>query len=201
MNAQKVYARKFMMKKVIPPEICEEIAIQMDKEKALGNRIRTHKVDNQITNAETVAMTKIFKDIHFKYTEIAENYFQKTLIPTNDYSRIYTKGAQLIPHTDGAHCEYSMTLNIKNDPQENIWPFNVVVYRKDQDAKPRTDKAEFMMEQGDGVFYYGPDQIHWRDELKFDKCYQLFLHWVDAAGSYSHLGNKEYYEYIKLRNK
>ena len=188
MNKQELYENKFLIKEAFPTDLCEKIAERMDDEKRKNVKSIRGDVDVQITNEETVAFLNLFDSVHFDYTKIAEKIFKRKLIPTTNYCRIYTKGAELIPHNDGHHCECSITINIKNSPASNIWPFYIIVQDKDDKGVIRKDKAKFMMNQGDGVFYYGPNQVHWRNELEFDKCYQLFLHWVDAEGQHAYLG-------------
>ena len=52
------------------------------------------------------------------------------------------------------------------------------------------------MTPGDAVFYIGPLQLHWREELTYDKCYQTFLHWVDLNGTNADLGIKNYKDFL-----
>ena len=198
MNYQELWDSKFLFKNAISSDICEMIAARMDYEDKRDVRARRIVDDIQITNEETVAFVNLFDSVHFDLTPAAEKFFKRKLIPTTNYCRIYAKGAELLPHDDSNHCECSMTVNIKNSPEEDIWPFYIIVHNKDNNGKyTRRHKAKFMMKQGDGVFYFGPDQVHWRDELEFDKCYQLFLHWVDENGKHAHIGRKKVYEEYK----
>ena len=201
-NKQEVYNRNFLIKEAFSTSLCEKIAERMDIEHRKNKKAIWSEKDEQITNKETVAFFNLFDSVHFEYTKTAEEIFRKKLIPTTNYCRIYAKGAELLPHGDDYHCEHSVSINIKNSPEDNIWPFYVIVYPMKENGKTGRDKAKFMMKQGDLVFYYGPKQIHWRNELEFDKCYQLFLHWVDAEGPHANLGrSKKYHEYNKIQHK
>lgn len=168
-----------LVKNFLGKKQCEEIAKIMEED----YDERTTKRDPQITDSNTKAFRRKFPVLHYRLIDRVSKIFGKELIPTNDYSRVYAKGAILDSHFDAGHCEYSLTLNIKNEPYDKIWPFYVA-----DPLKNRT--VEYLMEPGDAVFYYGMAQRHWREELEFDKCYQVFLHYVDKNGSYAHLGQR-----------
>ena len=163
-------------------DTCNQMADTLEKTKGID-----YTRDIQITNETTLAYYKKFQHWHFELTERVSNIFNKTLIPTNDYSRIYTKGAFLEPHHDDPHCEYSVTLNLRNIPESNSWSFF---------HRGLNGTVEYKMTPGDAVFYIGPLQLHWREELTYDKCYQTFLHWVDLNGTNADLGIKNYKDFL-----
>ena len=171
-----------LIKNFIDLDTCNQLAQILEK-----SNYMTHEVDDQMTNKTTRGYYKVLRNFHFSLTERVSEIFKKKLIPTNDYSRIYTKGAELLSHHDGGHCEYSLTVNLLNVPESERWPFYAVT---------NTGIQEYLMGPGDAVFYYGVLQKHWREELLYDKCYQMFLHYVDINGSNAHLGNKNYKDFL-----
>jgi hypothetical protein len=103
------------------------------------------------------------------------------LVQTYDFSRIYHKGDVLVKHDDRPSCEYSATINLRNNscPWEFFW-----------------EGGSALMEQGDAVLYTGCNVTHWREENKADSTHQVFLHYVDANGPNADHAN----EYMKQRH-
>ena len=167
-------------KSFLDADTCNFIADKMDNIDPTDDDIRITK------SKTTKAFNNQFIEIHYKLTDKLNKISGKSLLPTKNYSRIYTKGAQLVLHRDKNHCEFSMTVNLKNEPADEIWPFYTFDDRK----------HTYLMEPGDAVYYAGPHIEHWRSELEYEKCYQIFFHWVDANGSNSELGVKNYKDFI-----
>jgi hypothetical protein len=115
----------------------------------------------------------IFNDEAVEWLPKIEELTGKSLSPTYTYSRIYTKGEILLPHTDRPECEYSFTLALKYDKE--IWPF----YIQTEDGP-----KEIMLDNGDMLLYNGPRNLHWRMRLENDFHYQAFFHYVDNNGPY-----------------
>ena len=89
-------------------------------------------------------------------SETIEKVTQKKLCPTYSYTRLYTHGEILKPHTDRPACQYSVTINFGGDP----WP---ILFGK----KNRNDLDdgysllnEITMNPGDGVVYMGEELVH-----------------------------------------
>ncbi len=181
-----------LLENFIDQKTCDEIADIYDATtpmfvgKTLSSQLLMR--DHQITNDTTEAYSKVLQKIHYSLTDKVSGVFKKTLIPTRDYGRIYTKGAELHRHVDAGHCEYSVTINILNMPESGRWPFYVT------DHKNITKK--YVMNRGAAVLYYGPNWEHWRKPLPYDKCYQSFLHFVDINGTNAHYGNKNYKDFL-----
>lgn len=97
---------------------------------------------------------------------IVEKTFNKELLPTYSYTRMYYNGQALPKHKDRPACEISLTLNIWQDLE---WPIFM-------DGKPYSAKS------GDCIFYEGPKYEHWREPYKGETCCQVFMHYVDAHG-------------------
>jgi hypothetical protein len=171
-----------LIKNFIDQNTCNHFVQILAKSKYLN-----YEKDNQITNETTKGYYKALQKFHLSQTERVSEIFKKELIPTNDYSRIYTKGSTLVEHTDDGKCEYSLTVNLLNTPEYERWPFY---------TETNNIIQKYIMGPGDAVFYYGIAQKHWREELLYDKCYQMFLHYVDKNGSNAHLGIANYKDFL-----
>src|SRR5210317_1243480 len=107
-----------LIKNFIDQNTCNHFVQILAKSKYLN-----YEKDNQITNETTKGYYKALQKFHLSQTERVSEIFKKELIPTNDYSRIYTKGSTLGEHTDDGKCEYSLTVNLLNTPEYERWPF------------------------------------------------------------------------------
>jgi len=104
---------------------------------------------------------------------------QKKLCPTYTYSRVYTTGEILKPHTDRPSCEYSITLNIGGNP----WPIFMGEMNKDNNLdNGYRMKGEILLKPGEGIIYKDEELVHWRNRFEGDHCVQAFLHFIDMEG-------------------
>lgn len=101
---------------------------------------------------------------------VVEQTFNVKLHPSFSFCRIYFTGAEMKPHLDRPSCEYSISLNVSNDPDP--WP----IYFADE---------PLYLNPGDGVVYKGCDVKHWRLPYSGKEQYQIFLHYVDQTGPYA----------------
>jgi hypothetical protein len=58
------------------------------------------------------------------------------IIPTYTYFGGYLPGSELAPHSDRAQCQFTVSLNIYNEPKDKAWPLYIgnniielIVYR------------------------------------------------------------------------
>jgi len=90
------------------------------------------------------------------------------LIPTYAYLRVYKNGDILHRHTDREACEYSVSITLKREYDDEIWPLCL--------ETDKTYKVE--LESGDGLIYKGIESPHWRDKFEGSRLAQVFLHYV-----------------------
>lgn len=105
--------------------------------------------------------------LHFLHPQM-EKVFGKRLYPTYTYGRIYRKGYRLDFHRDREACENSCTIQIASDGSKP-WPIWV-----DQTEGLR----EFQLSDGQGIPYFGCEQLHGRYEFQGEWHIQLFIHYV-----------------------
>lgn len=99
------------------------------------------------------------------------------LFKTYNFARIYKKNAILKLHRDKHECEISLTLDLGGDPW-SIWI-------TDKNELP----TEIKLDIGDALIYKGCEVWHWRTKFNGDEHPQVFMHFVNANGPYSHLRN------------
>ena len=96
------------------------------------------------------------------------------LIPTYSFSRVYTTGNRLDPHTDRPACEVSVTVKLG------------------QQGEGRSDivmgDRSIVMHSGDAVIYLGCNIVHSRPLITSPNYYlgQVFLHYIDSHGENQH---------------
>ena len=91
-----------------------------------------------------------------------------SLVPTYSYTRLYTKGSELVMHKDRGACEISITLCLGYD-SDYSWPMYV-------EAKP------IYLEPGDCIVYWGQNVKHGRPVFEGNNHAQVFMHFNDVKG-------------------
>ena len=97
---------------------------------------------------------------------IIEKALKHELIPTYSFWRLYTKYSSLPVHTDRQSCEVTISINVGTDRK---YPINI-------------DGKDILIDEGDGVLYFGAYLPHSRKEFEGDYAYNVFLHYVLAKG-------------------
>ena len=120
---------------------------------------------------------------------------QEDLSPTYTFTRIYEKGAKLIPHIDRPSCEISITapIFISDNKASTIYITNYDWKKVSQsehekyeieEIEQKGDYTEVNLFPGDILIYDGTNRYHWRRPLESDYLIQFFLHFVRANGQY-----------------
>jgi len=125
-------------------------------------------VDEQIPNTPAWHNDLAMKNLMCYLSPDMEKHTGVKLIPTYSYLRVYKKGDELKRHTDRNSCEFSVTLTLMREPNEEIWPIYL-----------ETDIAHKVeLEEGDGLIYKGIESPHWRDKFEGSRLAQVFLHYI-----------------------
>ena len=101
---------------------------------------------------------------------VAEKAFDVKLHPAFSFCRIYWTGSDMFKHKDRPSCEYSISLNISNDPEP--WP----IYFEGEPV---------VLHPGDGVLYEGCKAEHWRETFTGREQFQVFLHYINQNGPFA----------------
>jgi hypothetical protein len=141
-------------------------------------------IDPQVPDAYSVYCDSITESILLQLKPDIERYTNMKLIPTYSYLRVYEPGQKLVMHRDRESCEISATLTLDfkyNDVNSDYrWPLKIIT----RDGKEK----EIYFENGDCLIYKGCELDHGRDIFMAGKNsvqVQVFLHYVDANGSYA----------------
>lgn len=95
------------------------------------------------------------------------------LFPSYSFTRVYTKGDELKPHTDRPACEISVTCHVATVGKP--WP----IWMQSPGAEP----SEHFLEPGDACVYHGCQVKHWRvPATETDVNVQFMLHYVNQNG-------------------
>lgn len=130
-----------------------------------------------IIKGKTYARYKypLFKPLVSKIKFFLQDCLGEELIETYWFDRFYFPGSSMLPHTDRAACEISVSLHINNTTNSEypLW------IKLDDEAQ------EIITNPGDAVIYQGTKNKHWRDQLVgVGKTYyhQVFFHFIKANG-------------------
>jgi hypothetical protein len=133
--------------------------------------------DQQVEQSKTIYGDPAFDNVMSMCCDGLSQLIQINLLPTYTYGRIYLKDSELLPHKDRVECEHSVSLCLYPDEKIN-WPICFQLNNEEHDM------INFELEPGDAVVYRGNELIHWRDKFLGERHYQLFMHYVDAQGSF-----------------
>jgi alkylated DNA repair dioxygenase AlkB len=131
--------------------------------------VETHGyVDDQVPNTpawnDDIAMQILLN----YFLHDMKEYTGVDIVPTYSYLRVYKNGDVLKPHIDKEACEYSVSITLKREGKDDIWPLCL-----------ETDKKyKVLLEEGDGLVYKGIENSHWRDRFEGERLAQVFLHYI-----------------------
>lgn len=112
-----------------------------------------------------IAYRDILADV---YTQLCSNKVEqltnKKLKPIASFYRIYGPKCVLKKHVDKSEYDYTVTINISNNPDNYRWP----IY---------TDTQELILNPGDAFVCEGNKVAHWREEHQGQWSTQLMLHY------------------------
>jgi hypothetical protein len=139
--------------------------------------------DNQVLGSHIKYADSLMESLLLFLKPEIEKCVDLQLLPTYSYMRIYRPGDVLEDHRDRPSCEISVTIPLGfryiDKSEDYKWPIHVFV---------NDEKRYIHCDIGEGLIYKGCDIKHGRDLFDVAKgSYQIqvFLHYVDANGSYA----------------
>jgi len=124
--------------------------------------------------------------LHYEIQPLIEKILGKPVIPTYTYLSAYVEGADLPPHTDRAHCEYTVSFLI-NKPDNLTWPIYLHKIKQPIKHKGRSvvtpSKDECIAvdcNTGGLMMFQGIDHIHFREQLPGEYYHIVLLHYISA---------------------
>lgn len=169
--------------KIVRNFIWKNDAIQLGTKFAVD--ARSYKGDHQVENSHSVYNYGPFFNFLENKTAEIEKHTELKLLPVCCYSRVYKTGNVLKKHKDRPGCEVSMTLHLGGDTEWPIWV-----------ETPNNESVSVILEPGDALIYLGHRANHWRDSYSGSEYIQVFLHYVDANGSFT----SEHNEFVNYKN-
>ena len=161
-------------------ELLDFLGIYAYNKATLPDAIPTKKthgfVDEQIPNTPAWHDDLVMKNLMCYLSSDMEKHTGAKLIPTYSYLRVYKKGDELKKHTDKHNCEFSVTLTLRRELNEDIWP--IYLDPLHENGELTFDGRKIDLDVGDGLIYKGVETPHWRDKFEGSKLAQVFLHYV-----------------------
>lgn len=167
--------KKFKMaviKNVISQEICD-LVTQYCLFDEMQN-IEKNNFDDQVPNAYSKIYDPLMESILLKIQPDVESVYEKKLLPSYSYFRIYSEGDELKKHIDRESCEISATLCFNYQYEDDPWPIFI-------------DDEKIILYPGDMAVYKGNDLYHYREKLTGKKNIwhiQGFFHYVESDGKF-----------------
>jgi alkylated DNA repair dioxygenase AlkB len=126
------------------------------------------KPDNQVPNTPALHDDPAMRTLLYYFLYDMTEYAGVSLEPTYSYLRVYKNGDVLHKHTDKKACEYSVSITLKREQADDIWPL----------CLETGEVHKVCLEEGDGLIYKGVENPHWRDKFEGERLAQVFLHYV-----------------------
>ena len=129
------------------------------------------KPDEQVPNTPALYDDPAIRTLLHYFLYDMKEHTGVDLEQTYSYLRVYKKGDILHRHTDREACEYSVSITLKREHNDEIWPLCL-----------ETDQIyKVLLDEGDGLIYKGIDNPHWRDKFEGQRLAQVFLHYVRSS--------------------
>ena len=171
---------------------CVELSNQFQKLFTEGKT----EVDTQCPKSYSIYGAEFFDKLLEELCHYFEQISGLKLYPTYSYARLYQPGETLKINRDRDSCEISATLTLSID-HDNPWDIffgfdgsendhEYSGYNEDGNLTHLKNVKKIRMSIGDAILYKGKEIYHWREEYKGKQQAQVFLHYVNADGEYSH---------------
>lgn len=163
-----------LIKNFLSPEILQICKSFLDL--SISSGLRSHEANPYLVGNVEQILPNIFADsILLAYNNTIKDLFQSEMIPSYVFFRQYYQGSELKIHRDRAVCEYSVTLLIDKDGDENT----SLCFCDDEDGN---NPIEVFMEEGDAIVFSGASDFngrwHYRPKVEQRSITQAFLHYV-----------------------
>ena len=127
--------------------------------------LQAHTYEHELGMCYDIAHKDILGDIYTDlYKGKVEQLVNKKLKYAGSFYRIYGPECILEKHVDRADYDYTVTINISNNPDNYRWP----IY---------TETQEITLNPGDAFICEGNKVPHWREKHQGQWSTQLMLHY------------------------
>jgi len=128
--------------------------------------------------------------LQYGLTDLIRKVVAHNVIPTYTYFGGYVGGAELTPHTDRHSCEFTLSLTVYQNPDDEPWPLglgNKPLFERNDDEvggshplPPEPERMRADLHNGDGLLFMGRHLVHWRygKQKEGHSTYNIFIHYV-----------------------
>eukprot|EP01125_Pyxidicula_operculata_P007839 TRINITY_DN2653_c0_g2_i1.p1 TRINITY_DN2653_c0_g2~~TRINITY_DN2653_c0_g2_i1.p1 ORF type:complete len:549 (+),score=97.85 TRINITY_DN2653_c0_g2_i1:1169-2815(+) len=130
--------------------------------------------------------------IHFQLVDLVRRNVAHNALPTYLYFGGYINSSQLVPHTDRPPCEFTISLNLGQNPVDEPWPLGLgykpVIERDDSwqgqnhmPWPPEDERRWAILYPGDGLLFMGRHLVHFRESALSGEdrwVNHVFLHYA-----------------------
>jgi hypothetical protein len=142
---------------------------------AKGKRHLEKEEPNQSKDIVAEYAEPVMEELLYWMAPVADDVCGSLVYPTYSYLRLY-RSAEILPrHIDRSSCEMTLSICLGYAGASN-WPLWINTQR----GSRRVD-----LNPGDGVFFRGIEQEHWREPFSGTLSAQLLLHYVRRDGPYA----------------
>ena len=172
MNDELLRKRYFVVRNFIESWKADDLAEQFDSFARTNPEKSSQKDD--VEKSFAFYNFKPFVGLMLDKLPDLEKLVGSELFPTYSFARIYENEAVLTVHKDRPACEVSVTLNLNQDKDWDIW------FAKG--LEPDDTKDYVNLKPGDACIYLGSHVWHARDPYEGNYYTQSFLHYVFRNG-------------------
>jgi len=137
-----------------------------------------------------MANDRVGRFMQFAFTDLVRKIVAHNCQPSYVYFGGYVGGAVLKPHADRFQCEFTMSINIYQNPADKPWPLALspkLRFEKDGEFQggylempAKEDQVLAPLYEGDVLLFMGRHLNHWRvgPQPEGHETYNVFLHYV-----------------------
>lgn len=158
--------------------------LQLYCDNALNNPSAILSQRNESSFAIAFSNDRLMETMLCLKKELVERETGLDLFKTYTYWRWYGFNSDLKEHTDRPSCEISITACIN---KTDDWPLTI------GGNKLNTKVTKVELNIGDALLYLGTEDLHGRvGRFKGDGLAQVFMHYVDRNGPFTHHADDQY---------
>jgi hypothetical protein len=173
-SASEVYRSSgaIVVDELVPPPLVSFLVDYLNLRGASGAMAQ----DSQVPGSLILYGDPSFDTLLAQLAEPLSALLDIRLVPTYSFARVYRRGNVLPMHTDRPACEHSVSLHLAASGGDE-WGIEILDLAGAEQS--------ITLSPGAGIVYQGGRVRHGRGPCPTDWYAQVFLHYVDADGSYA----------------
>jgi len=155
-------ARYVTLRKILPRKLVTLLARWY---KHLRRDVRNTANFQQKTQRHEYFPEVLSTYLNFALVPFASRMSGQDVSPTYPFPITYVPGGGIHPHLDVSDNELSLTYQVQLEDAET-WPLTFLDPRgQELSSLDATNATHVDLEDNDGIMYYGPDIVHWREAM------------------------------------